>query len=167
MVKLFWSTRPTTVPAGSDHYFHTECPPVHTYVPKLQNKATITAGRDSGLAEWIIDDSCLVFHYIPYFKNFFSMNKWTDKSTWCWHINFWLKFLILNWHLLISLMCLILSVWEISWKSVMYFVWKYFKNGTCHGKCEISSHKSHQSMSTFYLNVVLQILRILIESNRH
>ena len=24
----FWSTRPTTVPAGSDHYFHTACPSV-------------------------------------------------------------------------------------------------------------------------------------------
>ena len=24
----FWSARPTTVPAGSDHYFHTECPSV-------------------------------------------------------------------------------------------------------------------------------------------
>ena len=52
----YWSTRPTTVPAGSDHYFHAECPSV----PKLQNQATITAGRDCGLAEWIIDDSCLV-----------------------------------------------------------------------------------------------------------
>ena len=28
----FWSTRPTTFQAGSDHYFHTECPPVRTYV---------------------------------------------------------------------------------------------------------------------------------------
>ena len=40
------------------------CPSVHPSVrpsvPKLQNQATITAGRDCGLAEWIIDDSCLV-----------------------------------------------------------------------------------------------------------
>ena len=57
-----WSTRPTTVPAGSDHYFHTECPSVLPYIPKLQNQATITAGRDCGLAEWIIDDSCLVMY---------------------------------------------------------------------------------------------------------
>ena len=43
-------------PRGNDHYFHTECPPVRTYiglsvrpsVPKLQNQATITAGRDCG-----------------------------------------------------------------------------------------------------------------------
>ena len=29
--------------------------------PKLQNQSKITAGRDCGLAEWIIGDSCLVF----------------------------------------------------------------------------------------------------------
>ena len=29
-------------------------------VPKLENQAKITAGRDCGLAEWIVDDSCLV-----------------------------------------------------------------------------------------------------------
>ena len=29
-------------------------------VPKLQNQATVTAGRVCGLAEWILDDSCLV-----------------------------------------------------------------------------------------------------------
>ena len=49
-----------TVPAGSDHYFYTSRPFVRPYVPKLQNQATIPAGRDCGLAEWIIDDSCLV-----------------------------------------------------------------------------------------------------------
>ena len=37
---------------------------VRPSVPKLQNQATITAGRDCGLAEWIIDDSCLLFLYI-------------------------------------------------------------------------------------------------------
>ena len=47
------------VPAGSDHYFYTECPS-RPSIPKLQNQATITAGRDCGLAEWIIDDSCLI-----------------------------------------------------------------------------------------------------------
>ena len=46
--------------AGSDHNFHTECPSVRPSVPKLQNQVTITAGLDCGLAEWIIDDSCLV-----------------------------------------------------------------------------------------------------------
>ena len=35
-------------------------PSVRLSVSKLQNQATITAGRDCGLAEWIIDDSCLV-----------------------------------------------------------------------------------------------------------
>ena len=32
--KMYWSTRPTTIPAGSDHYFHTYCPSV----PKVQNQ---------------------------------------------------------------------------------------------------------------------------------
>ena len=35
---------------------------VRLSVPKLQNQATITSGWDCGLAEWIIDDSCLVYH---------------------------------------------------------------------------------------------------------
>ena len=30
----YWSTRPTTVPAGSDHYFHTECPSVRPKTSK-------------------------------------------------------------------------------------------------------------------------------------
>ena len=46
-----------TVPAGIDHYFTQS---VRPSVPKLQNKATITTGRDRGLSEWIIDDTCLV-----------------------------------------------------------------------------------------------------------
>ena len=33
---------------------------VRMSVPNLQNQAAITACRDCGLAEWIIDDSCLV-----------------------------------------------------------------------------------------------------------
>ena len=54
--------------SSSDHYFHTEC----LSVPKLQNQATITAGRDCGLAEWIIDDSCL-YSYL----NLCKMLFWT------------------------------------------------------------------------------------------
>ena len=34
---------------------------VRPYIPKLQIQATITSGRDWGLAEWIIDDSCIFF----------------------------------------------------------------------------------------------------------
>ena len=34
---------------------------VRPSVPKLQNQVTITVGRDCGLVEWIIDDTCLVF----------------------------------------------------------------------------------------------------------
>ena len=43
---------------------------VRKYVPKLSNQATITAGRDCGLAEWIIDDSCLVLRiFVCTWKN--------------------------------------------------------------------------------------------------
>ena len=36
----FWSTRPTTIPAGSDHYFHTECPSVRTSVHPKTSKSS-------------------------------------------------------------------------------------------------------------------------------
>ena len=48
----YWSTRPITVPAGSDHYFHTECPSVRPSVRPSQN---FKFKRQSLLAEWIID----------------------------------------------------------------------------------------------------------------
>ena len=35
---------------------------VRPSVEVLQNQAKIIAGRNCGLGEWIIDDSCLVFH---------------------------------------------------------------------------------------------------------
>ena len=47
----FWSTKPTTVPAGSDHYFFKQI------VRPSQN---FQIKRQSLPAEWIIDDSCLV-----------------------------------------------------------------------------------------------------------
>ena len=58
-----------TVPAGSDHCFHTCCPSVRTSVPTFQNlakqkkyqvKTMFTTGKTIDLAEWIIDDTCLV-----------------------------------------------------------------------------------------------------------
>ena len=94
---VYWSTWPTTVPAGSDHYFHTECPSVRTYVrlsvrpsfrpsvPKLQNQATITAGRDCGLAEWIIDDSCLVFCNLNNSIFYFLLNLNVRTIICVWH----------------------------------------------------------------------------------
>ena len=52
-----WSTTPTTLrPLVINHYCH-----VRPSVSKLPNQATITASRACGLAEWIIDDSYLVF----------------------------------------------------------------------------------------------------------
>ena len=55
-----------TVTAGRDHCFCT-CRP---YVPTFQNlakqnetKTTFTTSETVGLAEWIIDDTCLVERY--------------------------------------------------------------------------------------------------------
>ena len=68
----YWSTRPTTVPAGSDHYFHTECPFVRPFVrssvrphflkssKQNKQKTMFATGETVGLAEWIIDETCLV-----------------------------------------------------------------------------------------------------------
>ena len=54
--KMFpnWSKRPTTVPTGSDHYFHLCC-------LSVRPKTSKSSENHSGLAEWIIDDSCLVY----------------------------------------------------------------------------------------------------------
>ena len=46
-----WSTMPTTVPAGSDHYFHTDCPSVHpsqNFKIKRQSVPVGTVGWPSG-----------------------------------------------------------------------------------------------------------------------
>ena len=43
---LFWSTRPTTVPDGSDHYFRTCCPSV----PNLQNQ--LWKSHPVGIVGW-------------------------------------------------------------------------------------------------------------------
>ena len=48
---LNWSTRPTTVPAGSDHYFHTECPtvrPSKNFKIKLKSLPAGSLGWPSG-----------------------------------------------------------------------------------------------------------------------
>ena len=53
--------RPQSRPVVITIFTQSVRPSVRPSVPKLQNQATITAGQDCGLAEWIIDDSCLVF----------------------------------------------------------------------------------------------------------
>ena len=53
----YWSTRPPTVTAYRDHGFHTRCPSVR---PSPLFK-THQFSRAVDLAEWIIDDTCLVF----------------------------------------------------------------------------------------------------------
>ena len=51
---------------------------VRPSVPKLQNQATITAGWDCGLAEWIIDDSCFV-NYLHLILSSISLD-WVSPS---------------------------------------------------------------------------------------
>ena len=52
-----WSTSPTTVQASNDQYFHTSVRLSQNFKIKLQS---LPAGTVRSLAEWIIDDSCLV-----------------------------------------------------------------------------------------------------------
>ena len=61
-----------TVMAGSDHFFRTWCLSVLTSVPTFQNFAkrnnfqvriVIATGGTVGLAEWIIDDSYVLFFF--------------------------------------------------------------------------------------------------------
>ena len=78
-LKIYWNQKPTscwsnplgrpTVTALSDHCFHTCCPSVRPSVPTFQNlakqnkfqaKTMFTTCETVGLAEWIIDDTCLV-----------------------------------------------------------------------------------------------------------
>ena len=59
-----------TGPVGSDHYFRTDFRPYVTFQNlakqnKCRVKIMITIGGTVGLAEGIIDDTCLVFHISP------------------------------------------------------------------------------------------------------
>ena len=53
-----------TVTAGSDRCFCTCRPYFQTFQNKFQEKTIIDTCETVGLAEWIIDDTCLVLHYI-------------------------------------------------------------------------------------------------------
>ena len=50
-----------TIPAGSDQYFCICCPSVRSHFSNLEKKLMVATGETVGLAEWIIDDTCLVF----------------------------------------------------------------------------------------------------------
>ena len=50
-----------TIPAGSDHYFGTCCPYVRLSPLFKSSKTTENTVETVGLAEWIIDDTCLVW----------------------------------------------------------------------------------------------------------
>ena len=66
------------VTAGSDHCFHTCCPSICPYVRphfskllkqnNFQEKTMFTTGKTVGLAEWIIDYTCLVHDCVLKFK---------------------------------------------------------------------------------------------------
>ena len=49
-------------------------------VPNLQNQATITAGLDCYLTEWIIDYSCLVYLIFTLFLDLLSFSNWFDEN---------------------------------------------------------------------------------------
>ena len=68
--KLFDPRGRPTVTTGSDHCFRTWCPLVRPSVrasplfktKQISSETMFATGETVGLAEWIIDDSCLVFH---------------------------------------------------------------------------------------------------------
>ena len=72
-VSFNWSTQPTHSHAGSDHCFHTCSPsilPTFQNLAKLnkfQAKTMFTTCETVGLAEWIIDDTCLVLLLLQVF----------------------------------------------------------------------------------------------------
>ena len=67
-----------TVTAGSDHYFRTCCLSVRPHFSKqnqFQAKTMFTTGETVGLAEWIMDDTCLVSLFSEV-----SALKWVKKN---------------------------------------------------------------------------------------
>ena len=64
IINNYWSSTPSTVSAGSDHYIHTlSVRPRFSKSTKTKQSSSENSGRfwwDCGLAEWIIDDSYLV-----------------------------------------------------------------------------------------------------------
>ena len=72
-----WSTRPTTVPASSDHYFHTECPSVRPKTSKSSYnhcRPGLWAGR---VDHWLLSCNLILI--------LFSFLTWTilDVSVLC------------------------------------------------------------------------------------
>ena len=70
-ISIFNSLGQPTAKAGRDHCFRTCFPYVRTYGPPSQlfkssktkqQKTMFATGVTVGLAEWIIDDTCLVLH---------------------------------------------------------------------------------------------------------
>ena len=60
---FYWSTRPTTAPAGSDHYFHSECPSVRPKTSKSSDNHC-RPGLCSGRVDhwWLL--SCILYFFL-------------------------------------------------------------------------------------------------------
>ena len=76
----------STITVGGDHCLHTCYPSVPTFQNlakqnKFQAKTMFTTGEIVGLAEWIIDDTCLVLSplYFVHLKTFWSICPPADK----------------------------------------------------------------------------------------
>ena len=84
LLKLNWSKRPTTVPASSDHYFHTECPSVRPKTSKSSDnhcRPGLWAGRVDHW--WLLFCIFCVLSLLELKRNFPIpvLNKST-KETW-------------------------------------------------------------------------------------
>ena len=90
-VKIIDIPRPATVTVDRDHYLNRLS--VRPFVTAIHNQAIITASRDSGLAESILNDSCLVIvvegrlrgssrKFADFLVEFcHALTKWTSHST--------------------------------------------------------------------------------------
>ena len=77
----FWSTRPITVPASSDHYFHTGYPFVcKSDRPKTSKSIENNCRPGLWSPSWIINASCFVLSY-------FSEDIDLDMNSWLWRQN--------------------------------------------------------------------------------
>ena len=75
---FYWSTRPTTVQAGSDHYFHKECPsvrPSQNFKIKRQSLPAGTVGWPSGS---LMTHTCLLCII-------------SCRLCFCWHGHYYFK----------------------------------------------------------------------------
>ena len=73
--------RPQSRPVVITIFTQSVRPSVSQSVPKLQNQAIITAGRDCELAEWIIYDICLVISIFLHADSKYTMPSNKSNKT--------------------------------------------------------------------------------------